>query len=127
MNIGQMFGIALRTINHRSDLERIWAQAAERRVRELLDFASQAHDVANKIVPGLLAGDQTAGQEQKYDVRWLQMSLNTLINARLTVDGIYGPLTQNAVREFQRQHGLVEDGWAGIATESKIVELLGKR
>ena len=33
--------------------------------------------------------------------------------AKLTVDGIYGPLTEGAVRAFQQQHGLPVDGIVG--------------
>lgn len=36
------------------------------------------------------------------------------------VDGIYGWRTANAVKTFQRKHGLVADGIAGPATLSKI-------
>lgn len=36
----------------------------------------------------------------------------------LAVDGVYGPATAAAVREFQRRWGLTMDGWAGQETWS---------
>ena len=36
------------------------------------------------------------------------------------VDGIYGVKTEEAVKEFQRKHGLTPDGIAGPATLAKI-------
>ena len=42
-------------------------------------------------------------------VRAVQQNLN-VFGAGLAVDGIFGPLTQAAVREFQATHGLVVDG-----------------
>lgn len=37
-----------------------------------------------------------------------------------SVDGVYGWRTANAVKDFQRKHGLTADGIAGPATLSKI-------
>ena len=37
-----------------------------------------------------------------------------------SIDGIYGWRTANAVKEFQRKHGLTADGISGSATLSKI-------
>lgn len=44
------------------------------------------------------------------DVKTLQRKLN------LIPDGIFGPLTEEAVREFQKSHGLTADGIAGPKT-----------
>lgn len=44
------------------------------------------------------------------DVKTLQRKLN------LVADGIFGPLTEEAVREFQNLHGLTVDGIAGPKT-----------
>lgn len=41
--------------------------------------------------------------------------------AQIPADGIYGPLTEAAVREFQRANGLVPDGIVGPKTWEKIV------
>lgn len=44
------------------------------------------------------------------DVKTLQMKLN------LIADGIFGPLTEEAVKEFQRSKGLTTDGIVGAKT-----------
>ena len=57
------------------------------------------------------------------DVKWLQASMNKLINAGLTVDGMFGKNTYNAVKDFQRLNGLAVDGIVGTNTKNKINEL----
>lgn len=52
-------------------------------------------------------------------VRNLQMQLNQN-GANITVDGIYGSATENAVRNYQRQKGLSVDGIAGNQTLSAL-------
>jgi murein L,D-transpeptidase YcbB/YkuD len=54
-------------------------------------------------------------------VEWLQESLNTLNHAGLVVDGDYGELTREAVKDYQQVHGLKVDGWAGPETISSVV------
>lgn len=46
----------------------------------------------------------------------LQKKLNTVIGAKLYVDGDYGPGTARAVRNYQLRIGLVADGIAGAKT-----------
>ena len=51
-------------------------------------------------------------------------TLQYLLRARghnLTVDGIFGPKTDAAVRAFQQQKGLAVDGIAGPATWSALI------
>jgi len=50
------------------------------------------------------------------DVQRIQRCLNSVNNAGLTADGIFGPLTQNAVMNFQRSKGLNPDGIVGPLT-----------
>lgn len=51
------------------------------------------------------------------DVRWLQQSLIGLGYFEVgQPDGSFGPQTDAAVRRFQREHGLVEDGVVGPVT-----------
>jgi peptidoglycan hydrolase-like protein with peptidoglycan-binding domain len=37
------------------------------------------------------------------------------------VDGVFGPMTEAAVRRFQRAHGMVPDGIVGPKTWQKLV------
>jgi chitosanase len=52
---------------------------------------------------------------QGEDVRELQVAL-AANNVNVDTDGIFGPATEKAVRQFQSQNGLVADGIAGPAT-----------
>lgn len=45
----------------------------------------------------------------------------------LDADSEFGPLTEGTLEDFQRAHGLTDDGLAGAATWSKIAEILGSR
>ncbi len=54
----------------------------------------------------------------------LQYSLNILMGTDLTVDGIYGTKTVDAVKQFQSYYGLPADGIAGRNTNNKINALL---
>ena len=49
-------------------------------------------------------------------VRCLQRSLNNWGGAKLTVDGVFGPVTEAAVLRYQKAHGLVQDGVVGNQT-----------
>lgn len=48
-------------------------------------------------------------------VRYLQEALNAC-GYTVSADGVFGPLTESAVREFQTDHGLYADGIAGPMT-----------
>ena len=54
------------------------------------------------------------------DVKDIQTQLNKLLNADLDVDGIYGPLTTEAVKVFQARSGLTADGIVGVKTSQAI-------
>lgn len=49
-------------------------------------------------------------------VRRLQRALRRTPNLGIVVDGVFGPLTETAVTEFQKSSGLLADGVVGPAT-----------
>lgn len=55
------------------------------------------------------------------DVIDLQTKLN------LQVDGIFGPITEEAVKEFQKANGIVADGIVGPETYSKLGSISNRR
>lgn len=63
------------------------------------------------------------------DVRLMQEYLNRiranypLIPQISVVDGVYGPMTERAVKEFQRTFNLTADGIIGRSTWNKIVQI----
>ena len=53
------------------------------------------------------------------DVRWLQFWLRLWL-LPVSVDGKFGPKTEQAVRDVQKRRGLKEDGIAGAKTRSAL-------
>jgi peptidoglycan hydrolase-like protein with peptidoglycan-binding domain len=49
-------------------------------------------------------------------VRWLQRALRRTPDLGLAVDGIFGPMTDQAVRQFQQANSLTVDGVVGPLT-----------
>jgi peptidoglycan hydrolase-like protein with peptidoglycan-binding domain len=73
----------------------------------------------------LSAPSVTLRQGSKGDeVVKLQSCLNYIMNAGLTVDGVFGAKTLAAVKNFQSKYGLSVDGVVGPATISKMNALL---
>lgn len=64
---------------------------------------------------------ETVNRRSQQYVRWIQESLNQLINAGLAVDGINGERTKAAVRQFQSQHELTPDGIVGARTKAALI------
>jgi len=54
----------------------------------------------------------------------LQKNL-TKVGIVVRADGIFGPKTEAAVKQFQGSHGLVVDGIAGPETLAKLASLTG--
>lgn len=54
-------------------------------------------------------------EERRYDVTWLQQSLNK-VGAHLFIDGQMGDATHAAIRWYQSTRHLTVDGWAGTVT-----------
>jgi peptidoglycan hydrolase-like protein with peptidoglycan-binding domain len=61
------------------------------------------------------------------DVKALQEALNKLMNSGLKVDGIFGPLTRSAVKDFQAQSGILVDGVVGQKTSDALDVALSER
>ncbi|MGD1804219.1 peptidoglycan-binding domain-containing protein [Dapis sp. BLCC M126] len=53
-------------------------------------------------------------------VEYLQRRLNGIRAASLVVDGIFGPATQEAVKNFQKSSGLTVDGIVGPKTWEQL-------
>lgn len=56
---------------------------------------------------------------QGKEVKWLQWHLNKF-GYNLKEDGIYGPKTLEAVKDFQKKHDLVVDGLVGRMTKAAL-------
>ncbi len=59
-------------------------------------------------------------------VREVQALINPWLPARITVDGLFGPATEAAVRAFQARSGLTVDGIVGRNTYTRAVGLAGR-
>jgi hypothetical protein len=55
-----------------------------------------------------------------FEVRYAQERLNDHISAALAVDGLFGPLTQAATRDYQHTHGLTSDAIIGPRTWASL-------
>ena len=55
-------------------------------------------------------------------VRWVQSSLNQIMNLRLSVDGVMSRETRSAIRSFQERQGLLADGIVGPDTERALIK-----
>lgn len=58
------------------------------------------------------------------NVKNLQSCLNKAINAGLTLDGIFGPLTKQALKNFQSKYHLSCDGIYGPQSRNKLMEVI---
>lgn len=60
-------------------------------------------------------------------VRWVQNTLNQVMSLRLPVNGIMGPETRSAIRNFQTRQGLPVDGIVGPQIEAALIAISGNR
>ena len=74
--------------------------------------------------PGTFGGSFAPSEGSEY-VRWVQSALNQVANLRLQVDGLMGPATRSALRDFQQKNGLLVDGIAGPQTRDALVRAQG--
>jgi outer membrane protein OmpA-like peptidoglycan-associated protein len=89
------------------------------------DEAAESEEGMLDDLLGTLGGNdsQPKGRQGNANIRWLQAALNRAINAGLAVDGLDGPLTRAAVRQFQASRGLAVDGIAGPQTRAALREV----
>ena len=66
------------------------------------------------------------GMLNSIDVKILQQSLKDL-GYEIAVDGHFGPITENTVKEFQKYHNLLVDGIVGPQTWEAIEEALASK
>jgi murein L,D-transpeptidase YcbB/YkuD len=82
-----------------------------------------------KVSPALqIVAAVLAVYSKPSDIKDLQTALNKLVkpSPSLTVDGVYGAKTRDAVEALQKQLGLTIDGVAGHATKAAIAAELAK-
>lgn len=76
------------------------------------------------------SGNNSGGTYREGDtgsmVKWIQTALKKLEYYSGTLSGTFGSLTKEAVRQFQRDHGLSADGVAGPKTIAKLTEEYNK-
>lgn len=84
------------------------------------DFGSQVSQALGAPLPAGTALVRRGSSNTVY-VKWLQAALNQVDGANLAVDGIFGPLTDAAVRKFQQHRGIQVDGIVGPQTEGALL------
>jgi peptidoglycan hydrolase-like protein with peptidoglycan-binding domain len=118
-----MISLALSLINQKDTLTSVLTEAVtlSKQIQALLPKIEALLPELTKKVEAVTKGGTTANL---YTVKWLQESLNKLVDAKLVADGSYGKATHDAVKKFQTAKGLVSDGWAGILTTAAIIKAL---
>jgi hypothetical protein len=122
IGMGSIIGIGLKVVANRDKIAAAW-QTIVPIVQEVRRNYPKIIDLLDEIAPGLTT---PKAEPEGFSVEWLQESLNTLMDAKLIVDGEYGTATKEAVTMYQQAHSLVPDGWAGVATQASIYEELAK-
>jgi lysozyme family protein len=103
-NIGDTFSFALRLFQNRD---------------KIMELMRSFTDLWKVLKPPVDIGI-TPAPEPKYDVKWVQDSLNKVLGTNLKVDGDMGPTTHDAIKQFQSAHGLEADGWMGPLTAAAL-------
>ena len=55
-------------------------------------------------------------------IKWVQAALNAVDGAQIPADGDFGAVTDRAVRHFQQRAGLTVDGIVGAVTENALLK-----
>ncbi len=99
---------------------RIWN--AVKRLSELYSEGLTLADISTQYPSELSLGSTGQGVEVlQYYLRYVAQFLPTVPS--VTVDGVFGPSTEAAVRAFQRAYGLTEDGVVGIVTWDTLYDV----
>jgi len=88
-----------------------YAESSERPTTPIEQYGEEISGTYHVLSKGC-AGDE---------VETLQILLNAKVNAKLTVDGIFGNGTKNAVIEFQKKFWSTQDGICGEKTWTKLL------
>lgn len=88
-------------------------------ISSLMQTSSQSTSVAPTVASLNSIGNLSLNSTDSAGVKALQTFLNSQ-GANLTVDGKFGNLTQQAVKDFQTQNGLTADGVVGPKTQAVI-------
>jgi peptidoglycan hydrolase-like protein with peptidoglycan-binding domain len=123
IGMGQIIGIGLKIVANRDKIQAAMATIVPI-IQDVRKNYPKIIDLLDDIAPGVTT---PKSEPEGFSVEWLQESLNTLMDAKLIVDGEYGTATKEAVIMYQQAHSLVPDGWAGVATQASIYEELAKR
>ena len=96
-------------------------------VKDLAELTSEGEVSSGTLSDGTWGGTVLRTGSTGSSVEQLQFWLNTLAQYEssipsLTVDGVYGTGTANAVRAFQRKYGLTVDGVVGRATWTEVYD-----
>ena len=96
-------------------------------VKDLAELTSEGETSSGTLSDGTWGGTTLRTGSTGSAVEQLQFWLNTLAQYEssipsLTVDGVYGTGTANAVRAFQRKYGLTVDGVVGRATWTEVYD-----
>jgi N-acetylmuramoyl-L-alanine amidase len=112
-------------INNPADMARFnvnqMARAIADGIAEVFPVSGGGTGGAFPAYPGFLI---RMGARGEY-VRQMQACLNRANNAGLATDGVFGPLTQAAVINFQRRSGLAADGIVGPLTWAALTRECG--
>ncbi len=103
-------------------------KAVELNARDLLPlFAQIGKEMFPRINEKFAAAAAASTMLDPIRVKWIQTALNAVgANPPLDVDGEYGPMTTEAVLQFQKAQGLVTDGWAGDTTHAALQLVFSK-
>ena len=96
-------------------------------VKDLAELTSEGETAAGTLSDGTWGGTVLRVGSSGSAVEQLQFWLNTLAQYEsaipsVTVDGVFGSGTANAVRAFQRKYGLTVDGVVGRTTWTEVYD-----